>query len=66
MARPTTKAEYVRRLKRIYDNLDVKDLTWDEFRNQALELEDPRAVARMRAERGKRSNIVVPNKRIIT
>ncbi len=66
MARPTTKAEYVRRLKVIYDNFDNKDLTWEEFKNQMLEFEDPKAVARMRAERHEMSRIVVPRKRIIT
>lgn len=66
MARPKTREEYIKRLKVIYDGFSVKDLTWEEFRNQALELENPEAVARMRAERGKRSNIVVRNKRIIT
>ena len=67
MPRPKTKAEYVRNLKRIYDNFSVKDLTFDEFRNQMLELEDPKAIARMRAEKHEqRSNIAVPRKRIIT
>jgi len=66
MPRPKTKAEYVRRLKVIYDGFEVKDLTWEQFKNQMLELEDPKAVARMRSERHETSNIVVPTRRIIT
>ena len=67
MARPTTKEEYIKRLKIIYDGFDDKNLTWDEFRNQMLELEDPKAIARMRHEKqAQRSSIVVPRKRIIT
>ena len=63
MGRPKTKAEYVQNLRRIYDNFDNKDLTWEEFRNEMLELEDPAAVARMRNE--SRSKIVVQRKKII-
>lgn len=42
MPRPKTQAEYIRNLKRIYDSFEVKDLTWDEFRNQMLDLQDPK------------------------
>ena len=38
----TDKAALVKSLKNIYDGFEVKDLTWDEFRNQMLELYDPK------------------------
>ncbi len=42
MPRPKTQEEIVRNLRVIYDSFDNKDLTWDEFRNQMLELFDPK------------------------
>ncbi len=70
MGRPKTKAEYVQRLKKTYDSFPDKDLTWDEFRNQMLELMDTKAVARMRSEErmkdARGSGLIVPSKRIIT
>lgn len=42
MPRPKTQVEYIRNLKRIYDSFEVKDLSWDEFRNQMLALSDPK------------------------
>lgn len=42
MARPKDKQEYIRNLKVIYESFEVKDLTWDEFRNQMLNLNDPK------------------------
>ena len=41
MPRPKTEKELVRNLKIIYDSFPVKDLTWDEFRNQMVDLYDP-------------------------
>jgi len=38
MGRPKTREDYVRRLRRLYDNFAVKDLTWEQFRNEMLEL----------------------------
>ena len=65
MPRPKTKEEFVRNLRRTYDNFEVKDLSWDEFRNQMLELSDPKAVAAMRdKERSSRSRIIRPGRRI--
>jgi len=66
MPRPKTKAEYIRNLKIIYAGFDDKDLSEQEFINQMLELDDPKAVARMRSEKHSKSNIVIPSKRIIT
>ena len=42
MPKPKTREEYIRNLKIIYDNFEVKDLTWDQFRNQMLDLNDPK------------------------
>ena len=42
MGRPKNKAEFVRNLKRIYDSFEVKDLTWNQFRQQMLDLHDPK------------------------
>lgn len=42
MPRPKTKEEYIRNLKAIYDSFEIKDLSWDEFRNQMLDLQDPK------------------------
>lgn len=42
MSRPKTKEEFVKNLRAIYDSFSAKDLTWDEFRNQMLELNDPK------------------------
>ena len=42
MPRPKTRAEIVKNLRVIYDSFEVKDLTWDEFRNQMLNLQDPK------------------------
>lgn len=43
MPRPKTQEEFIRNLKRIYDSyFEVKDLTWDEFRNQMIDLHDPK------------------------
>ncbi len=41
MPRPKTHEEFIRNLRVIYDSFEVKDLTWDEFRNQMIELHDP-------------------------
>lgn len=41
MPRPKTQAQFIRNLRVIYDSFKVKDLTWDEFRNQMVELHDP-------------------------
>lgn len=41
MARPKDKQELIANLKTIYDSFSVKNLTWDEFRRQMLELYDP-------------------------
>jgi len=43
-SRPKTQAEYIRNLRVIYDSFEVKDLSWDEFRNQMLELNDPKKI----------------------
>ncbi len=70
MGRPKTRAEFVQRLKRIYDSFPDKDLTWDEFRNQMLELWDPKKVAEMRSEErmkdARGSGTITPGRRIIT
>ncbi len=42
--RPKTQEELVRNLKIIYDSFEVKDLTWEEFRNQMLDLHDPNKI----------------------
>ena len=42
MGRPKTQEEFIRNLRVIYDSFEVKDLTWDEFRNQMLDLNDPK------------------------
>ena len=65
MARPKTKAEYVQNLRRIYDGFDVKDLTFDEFKNEMMELMDPKAVAAMRDKDRSSSSIIIPGRRII-
>ncbi len=39
--RPKDKAEYIRRLRIIYDSFEIKDLTFDSFRNQMLDITDP-------------------------
>ena len=41
MSRPKTKEQFVRNLRRIYNSFEKKDLTWDEFRNQMVDLNDP-------------------------
>jgi len=65
MGRPKTREDYVRRLRRLYDNFAVKDLTWEQFRNEMLELQDPKAVARMRDKQRSSSSIITPGRRII-
>ena len=42
MGRPKTQEEFIRNLRVIYDSFEVKDLTWDEFRNQMLDLNNPK------------------------
>ncbi len=42
MSRPKGKRETIQRLKIIYDSFDQKDLSWDQFRNQMLDLLDPK------------------------
>ena len=42
MAKPKNTIEYIQRLKIIYDSFEVKDLSWDAFRKQMLELSDPK------------------------
>ncbi len=41
--KPKTEEEFVRKLRIAYDGFppEGKNLTWDEFRNQALALVDP-------------------------
>ena len=65
MGRPKTKEEFVRNLRRTYDSFSVKDLTFDEFKNEMMELMDPVKVAAMRdKERSSRSSIIRPGRRI--
>jgi len=65
MPRPKTKEQFVKNLRRIYDSFDNKDLTWEQFRNEMLELQDPKAVARMRNKERSSSSIITPGRRII-
>ncbi len=46
MSRPKSKAEFVKRMRVVYDSFDEegKNLSWDEFRNQCLELMDPKKI----------------------
>ena len=33
--------DYIRKLKRVYDGLDVKDMPWEKFRDEMMNMRDP-------------------------